>query len=536
MLIQPPIEDFYLTRKRTIPYGLACIAAVLQQNNFQVDIIDALATNKSKIIPLPEAFKHLEIYYGKPDISRFSLFHHFRHFGYSLEHIGTQVRDKKLFAVGISSLFTPYADMAMACAQIVKKFSPDTIVIMGGHHPTTLPEEVIDSPFVDYVLRGDGERSMTQLCKILQTQKDPSAVPGIAFKKNGITHISEPCWENNFDDLPLPAMDLINKDFYQRSRKGSSMIVASRGCPMKCSYCSVSAESASGPFRKRSADHVFKEVEKRITQDDAGFIDFEDENLCLKRSWFMDLFSRIKQLTAEKDIEFRAMNGLFAPTIDTEILELMKACGFKTLNLALASASQEQLKRFRRPDVQEDFNRVLGLAKEQGLDCISYIIAAAPGQSAEASLEDLLYLAERKTLVGLSIFYPAPGSHDYDTCNTLNLLPEDLSLARSSALPVEHTTTRDQAVTLLRLSRILNYMKSIIDTQGCLPGPEKIPLSPALPSDRDKASLKLLQYFLDDGKIRGITPKGDIYEHRIDLSLTKKFIEQMNDITICGVN
>lgn len=64
VLIQPPIEDYYFTFKRSIPYGLACIAATLEKKGFSVEIIDSLAVNKSKIIDPPREFSHLEKYYG----------------------------------------------------------------------------------------------------------------------------------------------------------------------------------------------------------------------------------------------------------------------------------------------------------------------------------------------------------------------------------------------------------------------------------------------------------------------------------------
>lgn len=83
VLIAPPIREFYLTKKRTIPYGLACIAKQLEQAGFSCTIIDALARDKSKIIEYPEEFGHLVPHYGKTDLTFFSLFHHYRHFGYS---------------------------------------------------------------------------------------------------------------------------------------------------------------------------------------------------------------------------------------------------------------------------------------------------------------------------------------------------------------------------------------------------------------------------------------------------------------------
>ena len=77
LLIQPPIRDFYLTRKRTIPYGLMSIAASLEQKGFSVALLDALATGKSKVIEAPPEMAFLDPFYGRADRSPFALFHHY---------------------------------------------------------------------------------------------------------------------------------------------------------------------------------------------------------------------------------------------------------------------------------------------------------------------------------------------------------------------------------------------------------------------------------------------------------------------------
>jgi hypothetical protein len=139
LLIQPPIADFYLTAKRTIPYGLASIAAAAAQQGFSVAILDALATGKSRVISPPEAMDDLAAFYGRADQSPFGLFHHYRYYGYSLQHLGRQVKISGAFLVGIASLFTAYSDMALAVARLAKANLPDGTVVLGGHHPTALP-------------------------------------------------------------------------------------------------------------------------------------------------------------------------------------------------------------------------------------------------------------------------------------------------------------------------------------------------------------------------------------------------------------
>ncbi len=536
ILVQPPIEDFYLTKKRTLPYGLASIAACIKERGFDVEILDALATGKSKTIEYPEAFSYLKPFYGQKDVSAFSLFHEFRHFGYSYEYIGTKIRKKQPFLVGISSLFTAYCDQALKTAQIIKKFYPQCKIVLGGHHPTMFPEKTLNCSAVDFVLQGEGETSMGLLCEALKTGSNLEQIPGIAFKKNSSVFISSSSWMKNFNRLPIPAMDLINHNFYQRKNRRATIVVSSRGCPMQCSYCSVSAASSHAPFRQRTVENVIKELELQTENHDVGFMDFEDENLCLNKQWFLQLFSKIKHLVAGKNIELRAMNGLYPPAIDEEIVSLMKQVGFKTLNLSLGSTSKEQLKKFRRRDVRASFENALDLAQKHDLECVSYIIAAAPDQTAQSSLDDLLYLAQKRTLAGLSVYYPAPGSLDYQLCKNKKILPQHFCLMRSTALPLNDTTSRIEAVTLLRLSRIINFMKHLKDTTGNIPLPEpfcdsKIDLS----FDRQTASQKLLQWFLQDGKIRGIDAGGNIYTHTADSGLTQQFIERIKTLPVAGV-
>jgi anaerobic magnesium-protoporphyrin IX monomethyl ester cyclase len=534
LLIQPPVRDFYLTSKRTIPYGIACIASVLIEEGFSVDIFDGLATSKSRIIDLPKEMNYLREYYPKPDRSPFGLFHHYRHFGYNFEYIGKIARDSGAFLIGISALFTPYAEDALSVAMSVKKFHPGCQIVLGGHHPSALPMSVMENKAVDFVLRGEGEVSMPRLAKALRTGTDYASIPGIVFRKDdGTLQLNDPAAMIALDHFPLPATHLIKHHFYNRGIKGSAVITASRGCPMKCTYCSVGASSLV-PYRRRSVTSVIKEIEMAVIRFNAGFIEFEDENLSLDKKWFLHLLDEIKHRFHGFGLELRAMNGLLPTSLDETLVCAMQAAGFRTLNLSLGSISEVQLRRFNRPDVREAFDNVLVLAEKYGLNAVGYVIVGAPFQSAEDSLSDLIFLAQKRVLSGVSVFYPAPGSKDFELCSQLNILPDTFSLMRSSALPLSHITTRIESVTLLRLGRILNFIKLLkdkgVNISGALMNNGRV----GNLEDRMETGIKLLQMFLNDGKIRGMTPEGDIFEHRISSELSKKFIQRLRGIDIRG--
>ncbi len=535
LLIQPPIRDFYLTNKRTIPYGLACIASTLTKKGFSVEILDALATSKSRACELPGEMDYLRKYYAGPDRSVFALFHQYRHFGYSYDHIGKMAKQSGAFLVGISSLFTPYTQEALQTAETVKACLPDSKIVIGGHHPSSLPQSVMESEAVDFAIRGEGEVSLHLLAEAVTKGGAYESIPGLVFRrKNGTLHINPPARMKHPDNHPLPAADLLHHRFYRRHKRATMVIVASRGCPMTCSYCSVGAGSYLD-YRKRSVDSVIDEIQRSVKRYDVGFIDFEDENLSLDRRWFLTLLTEIKRRFDKNEIELRAMNGLYPPSLDEEVIRAMRAAGFRTLNLSLGSTSIEQLKRFRRSDVRAAFDRALKLAADYGLKAVGYVICAAPYQRPEQSISDLLHLAQRRVLAAVSIFYPAPGSNDYNLCNNLGILPDRYSCMRSSALPIAHATGRKEAVTLLRLARILNFMKSLKD-KGIGIATDEPPgeIRTINPADRMKTGMRLLSKFLYDGKIRGVTPEGRVFEHLISEKLSRAFLTGLDTIDLKG--
>ncbi|MBW2470466.1 MAG: radical SAM protein, partial [Deltaproteobacteria bacterium] len=352
-------------------------------------------------------------------------------------------------------------------------------------------------------------------------------------RPDGSLHIGEAVSVRNPDVLPLPATELVEQRYYRRNKKAAAVVVASRGCPLKCTYCSMGASSALN-YRKRSIASVRREIEIAVHRHQVGFIDFEDENLSLDRKWFLRLLDEITPCFPGQFPELRAMNGLLPSSLDEQVVAAMQTAGFRTLNLSLGTTSKAQQRQFQRPDVLGAFENALDLARTYNLEAVGYIIVGAPFQEAAESLNDLLYLAARRVLVGTSVFYPSPGSKDYMLCAALGLLPNDFSGMRSSALPVSHRTTRKESATLLRLSRIINFMKSIVDSGRPLPAPAPAADCITNPGDRDNAGLQLLQFFLHDGIIRGVDPDGDVFAHEIDLELSKKFLAGLKSIKIKG--
>jgi len=535
LLVQPPIRDFYLTSKRTIPYGLANIAATLLKEGFSVRILDCLATAKSRTIPLPREMAYLKEYYGRPDISPFALFHQYKHFGHSYRDIERLAGKSRAWLVGISSLFSAYSSEAVETAKSIRRALPHCKIVLGGHHPTENPEAVMGHEAIDYCIRGEGEQALVELACALRTGGKIESVSGIVFREPDETiRTNNPILIEKLDSLPPPAFDLIEHGFYQRKSRGSAVVCASRGCPLRCSYCSLGAASYSH-YRRRSVESVLQEIDLAVTEYNAGFIDFEDENISMEKTWFVELLKGIRERFGRQNLELRAMNGLFPPTLDDEVIEAMAAAGFKTLNLSLGTTSPHQLKRFLRPDVTEAFDRALSSIEKYDLHAVAYIIVGAPEQDPYESLQDLMFLAEKRVLAGVSVFYPSPGSRDFRKCERKGILPSSFDLMRATALPISSTTTRDDSITLLRLGRLLNFMKSLVDEGREVLEPSHIEATPRMElHDKRKIGKILLQRFLQDGILRGVAPGGELFEHKVNKVLCRKFLDCLARVKLRG--
>jgi hypothetical protein len=214
----------------------------------------------------------------------------------------------------------------------------------------------------------------------------------------------------------------------------------------------------------------------------------------------------------------------------------MRTAGFRELNLSLGTSDPGQARRFRRPAIADAFDRALAWAARMDMTAVGYLIVGAPGQSPLTSLDDLLFMASRRVLVGLSVFYPAPDSLDFKSCDAARLLPDSPLAWRSTALPIDNTTQRTESLTLLRLGRLLNFMKQCADNQDKCSFPEPSSYNRCrLTGSRTEIGRKLVSWFLADGILRGVDPNGQVFVHTTSAWMTRSFWEKLRTLPLRGV-
>jgi anaerobic magnesium-protoporphyrin IX monomethyl ester cyclase len=453
LLVQPPIEDFYDTSIRTYPLSLLYIATKIR-DICDVSVKDFRSNRKPRRIA-DHPFSELTTYYRQDRYTPLSLFKRYSRFGADRDEIKQKIASEKPDVVAVSSLFSTYSEEAIDVARCAKEVSQDVTTVLGGIHPTLFPEHVLQSPFVDYVVRGEGETPLFRLIEALKSGNGQNidGLPGIASKdKHGFAipdiHIEE--------DIDLiPDRTFLDPASYRIGRKNYTFFLTSRGCPFHCSFCG----RPPFPYRVRSLGSIKEEMEECLALGIQA-IDFEDDMLTLDRLQF----SKILDFFQGTSLTLSAMNGIYSDNLDVPTLEHMYRAGFRRLNFSLVDASKAITDQQKRHNA-DNFTNLLPYLEDSDFLVETHFIIGLPSQQIEHILDTIIFLMGRRLLLGPSIFYLAPNSEAYQQFTARNEgSAQQFKLMRSSAMvPVNPNLPRDSLYTLMKLVRFVNLVKRILD-------------------------------------------------------------------------
>ena len=467
LLIQPPIQDFYQTSIRTQPIGLAYLAASLQSQGHEVEILDC-QTGKGKSIPVPDELSYLHEFYPFDDRSPFKLYSGYYHFGMGWDEIRQRIETSEAEVFGISSSFTPYHQEALEIAKIVKQGDSRRVVVMGGAHVSCDPEGVLQNPSVDYAVLGEGEFRFGALLEVLGTGKRKALgeIDGLGYRVDGTMRINPlRHFIHDLDTLAQPARDLLDSGRYRITRQNYTMIITSRGCPHQCAYCSAHLHMGAA-FRARSPEKIVEEMADCYERYGTRLFDLEDDNFTFDQERAKELMRRIIRSFGERRLKLTAMNGVSFASLNGELLKLMKKAGFHTVNLSFVSTSPSLKEQMGRPTADTDFDEILKEVEGAGLHTIAYAIFGMPGQTIKDMIDTSICLMKKRVLMGPSIYYPTPRTPLFERCRADGILPPNPLQWRSSAFPIEtEEFDRLDLVTLFRLTRTINFLKGKIDEE-----------------------------------------------------------------------
>lgn len=368
------------------PLGIAYMAGVLQENNIDVEILDASAEDMD--------FKDVEkeLLKRKPDL------------------------------VALTAL-TPTIGRALETAQVVKETLPDSIVVMGGYHPTFNFIETLEDENVDIVIRGEGEYIMLNLVQALENQSSLHDVKGIVFEDKNSKEIvvnPEAPLIQDLDELPFPALNLLPMDKYRLLDMDTHMttMITTRGCPMQCSFCS-SAAMHGKKIRERSVENIVDEIEYLKTNYDIDTIAFMDDTFTLKKRKVMAICDEI----LKRNIEIMWGCTSRVDTLDEKLLKKMKEAGCITIFIGVESADQQQLDNMCKNTTIAKIENAFKIARKLKIRTIASVALGMPGDTKEIMNKTVKFVHKLKPNYAIySLATPYPGTRFYKEAFEKNLI------------------------------------------------------------------------------------------------------------------
>ncbi|HYN44751.1 MAG TPA: cobalamin-dependent protein [Candidatus Limnocylindrales bacterium] len=418
LLIDPPTtrsKDFGAEKLRiglVPPLGLAYIAAVLEKENYVVKILDCTAEGYFD-----------EINYAQDKIR----------YGLTDESIKTKITEFSPDLVGVSCLFSnKSADLHNVC-RIVKEVNKNVVIVVGGVHPTVLPERTLKDKNIDFVILGEGEYTFRDIINTLNEDGDLSKIDGIGYRKNKkITIIPKTKFIDNLDELPLPARHLLPMDIYSKAasphsgfkRSPFTTMISSRGCPQRCTFCELH-HLWGRKYRMRSSQKVLDEIEFLVKEYGIKEIHFEDDNLTANKKRALEIFNGI--IERKLDITWSDPSGLSVFYLDDEILEKIKESGGYSISLAIESGDEYVLHHLMRKPVKlNDVKTIVNKARKIGLYVRGFFIIGSPEETKE-QINNTVDFAKNLGLdwAHFFIFTPHYGTEMREICEKNNYIKKE---------------------------------------------------------------------------------------------------------------
>lgn len=380
LLFRPPdpLQDSALL-SHTRPMNLAYLAAVLRAADFDVSIVDYETT--------PYSTGHLE---------------------HTLQSMNPAV-------AGISCA-TPTVKSAAQLAAAIKSISPGTATVLGGSHASAMPKHtMLEFPSFDYLVFGEGEITLQELCTRVRDGGSDIAINGLAFREDGKVVLTETRQlVTDLDSIPFPARDLIDYTTQAgHSSRGfsnklhSTELFTSRGCPVGCSFCAIQA-TFGRTVRFRDPAFIEEEVSRMVREQHFNHVVIADDTFTL----LPERAAAICEILGQRDI-YSWNCDTRVNSVSLELLKTMKRCGCEKVAFGVESGSQRILDLIGKGITVDQVRNAVQWAKQAGIKHIegNFIIGCDPSET-EKDLEETRKLINTLpwTFVSVAVIVPYPGT------------------------------------------------------------------------------------------------------------------------------
>jgi radical SAM superfamily enzyme YgiQ (UPF0313 family) len=332
--------------------------------------------------------------------------------------------------VGISSP-TPLIEEAWAAAALAKAHG--AITLLGGPHLTLLPEESMQRPEADLVVRGEAEDTLIEILRAIEASgqrgnsqaglclpDDPwGNIRGLSYRNlaGEVIHNADRPLRRDIEGIPWPAYHLFKIERYTNlqpltdglDRKARAYtLLTSRGCPYQCIYCSKPITGTT--WRARTPEDVVAEWRYLVREMRATEVGITDDvwNLNLERAKEICRLLIAEGLT---QVPWITVHGMRVDHTDAELFRLMKQAGCKRVGFGVESGNQAVLDGIKKRQKLDDVRRAFAEARAAKLQTMGFFIFGLPADTEETMEDTIRFALELEPdLANFMIAAPYPGT------------------------------------------------------------------------------------------------------------------------------
>lgn len=403
-MIQPPnlVSVTAIAQEAVPPIGLAYVAAAVRAAGFAVAVVDAVG----------EALDTHSVWSVDPPYMLRGLA-----FADIVARIPSGTR-----VVGVSCMFSTAWLPVRALLARIREAHPEVVIVLGGEHATACAERVLaECPAVDACVLGEGERTFVQLLRQLDSGGALADVVAVRTRGGPPAPATLPRIDD-LDTIPRPAWDLFPLERYVEGNyhygvvRGRSMpVLASRGCPFSCTFCS-SPRMWTTQWSARDPGDLLDEMRDYIARYRVNDFTFFDLTAIVRRDWILDFARRL--VDSGLAITWQLPSGTRSEAIDREVAELMFRSGCRNMNYAPESGSPAVLKRIKKRVKLDRMCASIEAATDVGIEVKVNVILGFPGETL-AEVRETIAFVQRLARIGVEAvsifpFSPYPGSELFD--------------------------------------------------------------------------------------------------------------------------
>ena len=337
--------------------------------------------------------------------------------------------DETADAFGITNTWSFSWPVVRDIIKAIKERFPDIPIVAGGEHFTGLPELSMQQSPIDFVVLGEGEEGASEVFAAIgkgASLDEFQRIPGIWYRDaNGSPTKSGQARarRKDLDAILWPAWDLFDVEAYDENRLISGIhygmtipILATRGCPYQCTYCS-SPSMWTTRWYSRDPKDVVDEIGNWHEVYGANNFPFHDLTAIIKKDWVVAFCKELDSREFIKDIRWQLPSGTRVEVIDEEVAMWLRKTNGISLNYAPESGSLETRKRIKKRMKNESLFRAVRAAKKYHLNVAAFFVAGFP-EDQPADLRQTVKLARKLAWLGITdmafgFFFPIPNTELY---------------------------------------------------------------------------------------------------------------------------